>query len=391
MEDKSLISTAKQCGTPSFVFDTDILRARMGEIREMMGDIKLCYSIKANPFLVNEMAELTDMLEVCSPGEMNICKRQKINSGKIILSGVCKTREDVEDAIMAKVAIYTAESKSQLEIINNTALAKGIVLPVLLRLTSGSQFGMDEKTLREIIKHNAMYEGVQLDGIHYFAGTQRKKTDIAKSEIAYLVKVCQNLYNDYGFTVNKLEYGAGLSVPYFEGDDFTDTLKPLREILPYLNTLAQVAPLTVEMGRFFVSDCGYYLTDIVDIKQNDDNLYAFCNGGINQINYIGGTMGMKIPIIRHFALKSDSGKQSYSLCGSLCTTADILVRKKEFTSLNIGDTLCFCNIGAYSVTEGLYLFLSRRLPKILLYSQARGIITARDFYDTDILNSGGMT
>ncbi|MEG1477672.1 MAG: diaminopimelate decarboxylase, partial [Oscillospiraceae bacterium] len=59
--------------------------------------------------------------------------------------------------------------------------------------------------------------------------------------------------------------------------------------------------------------------------------------------------------------------------------------------LNIGDTLCFCNIGAYSVTEGLYLFLSRRLPKILLYSQARGIITARDFYDTDILNSGGMT
>ncbi|MEF9976833.1 MAG: hypothetical protein RR754_08730, partial [Oscillospiraceae bacterium] len=113
MEDKSLIATAKQHGTPSFVFDTDILRARMGEIRKMMGNIKLCYSIKANPFLVNEMAELTDMLEVCSPGEMNICKRQQINSAKIILSGVCKTREDVEDAITAKVAIYTAESKSQ--------------------------------------------------------------------------------------------------------------------------------------------------------------------------------------------------------------------------------------------------------------------------------------
>ncbi|MEG1753620.1 MAG: hypothetical protein RR234_06870, partial [Christensenella sp.] len=146
MEDKALIAAAKNHGTPSFVLDTDILRARMREIRKMMGDIQLCYSIKANPFLVNEMAELTDMLEVCSPGEMNICKRQKINPSKIILSGVCKTCMDVEDAIAENVAIYTAESKSQLEIINNTALEKGLILPVLLRLTGGSQFGMDEKT-----------------------------------------------------------------------------------------------------------------------------------------------------------------------------------------------------------------------------------------------------
>ncbi|MEG1367224.1 MAG: alanine racemase, partial [Oscillospiraceae bacterium] len=389
MEDKALIAAAKNHGTPSFVLDTDILRTRMREIRKMMGDIQLCYSIKANPFLVNEMAELTDMLEVCSPGEMNICKRQKINPSKIILSGVCKTCMDVEDAIAENVAIYTAESKSQLEIINNTALEKGLILPVLLRLTGGSQFGMDEKTLRDIIKHKEMYRGIRIDGIHYFVGTQRKKLDIAKSEITHLAKMCQSLYNDYGFTVNKLEYGAGLSVPYFEGDDFADTLKPLREILPYLKTLAKQAALTVEMGRFFVADCGYYLTDIVDIKQNDESLYAFCNGGINHVNYIGGTMGMKIPIIKHFALKSGSDKQSYSLCGSLCTTADILVRKKEFTSLNIGDTLCFCNIGAYSITEGLYLFLSRRLPKILIYSSECGIITARDFYDTDILNCGG--
>ena len=29
----------------------------------------------------------------------------------------------------------------------------------------------------------------------------------------------------------------------------------------------------------------------------------------------------------------------------------------------------FHNIGAYSVTEGIYLFLSRKMPKIYLYSE----------------------
>ncbi|MEG0616441.1 MAG: alanine racemase [Oscillospiraceae bacterium] len=388
MEDKVLCNIAKQYGTPSYVFDIDILRARMSEIRKIFKDINICYSIKANPFLVNAMSQLTDMLEVCSPGELNICKRQNISGDKIILSGVCKTEEDIKDAISANVAVYTAESQSQLELLNKVALQSGLILPVLLRLTSGTQFGMDEKELRNIIKNKDKYKGVQIDGIHYFAGTQRKKLDTAIAETEKLGDLCQSLYADYGFTVKNLEYGAGLNVPYFEGDDFTDTLKPLRELIQHLKKLASFAKLTVEMGRFFVFDCGFYLTDIVDIKQNNDSVYAMCNGGVNHVNYFGGTMGMKTPIIKHFTTKNKDDKRSYTLCGSLCTTADILLRKKDFTGLNIGDTLCFCNIGAYSVTEGLYLFLSRPLPKILLYSHEHGIIVARDFYNTDILNTG---
>ena len=31
----------------------------------------------------------------------------------------------------------------------------------------------------------------------------------------------------------------------------------------------------------------------------------------------------------------------------------------------MGDKIIFYNIGAYSVTEGIYLFLSRKMPKII--------------------------
>ena len=47
----------------------------------------------------------------------------------------------------------------------------------------------------------------------------------------------------------------------------------------------------------------------------------------------------------------------------------------------------FENIGAYSVTEGIYLFLSRKMPRIVLYNGISDIRLARDFVDTSRLNT----
>ena len=52
-----------------------------------------------------------------------------------------------------------------------------------------------------------------------------------------------------------------------------------------------------------------------------------------------------------------------------------------------GDLLVFENIGAYSVTEGIYLFLSRKMPRIVLYNGISDIRLARDFVDTSRLNT----
>ncbi|MEF9840875.1 MAG: diaminopimelate decarboxylase, partial [Lachnospiraceae bacterium] len=41
---------------------------------------------------------------------------------------------------------------------------------------------------------------------------------------------------------------------------------------------------------------------------------------------------------------------------------------------------------AYSVTEGIYLFLSRKLPKIYSYTTAEGMKLMRDALQTDSMN-----
>lgn len=401
MTDIELKKIAEEYGTPSFLFDTVALKERMSAIKEIVGEkVHLCYSIKANPFLIPAMLECVEKLEVCSPGELDICKMLHVPSDRIIYSGVNKTKVNIDDAVEYDSGVYTAESVLQLELLNESALEHGKVIPVLLRLNAGSQFGMSREDLCDAIARRAEYKGVKVEGIHYFVGTQRKKLQEQKNELEMLKELIAELKEEYDYNVEKLEYGPGLPVPYFTVDDFADTLAPVKEIAADLQSIAEIVHLTVEMGRFYVFECGYYLTKVMDQKSNKGTNYAIVDGGMNHLNYLGQMMGMKVPVIKHFlmnkcdehklgvsaALNVVEGVVDWSLIGSLCTTADVIVRQVSFENLKLGDVLVFSNIGAYSVTEGIHLFLSRTMPRILLYHGEGKVQIARDFKETSLLN-----
>ena len=50
------------------------------------------------------------------------------------------------------------------------------------------------------------------------------------------------------------------------------------------------------------------------------------------------------------------------------------------------DVLVFENIGAYSVTESMYLFLSRAMPRVILRRGRGDYVLARDVVQTSMLN-----
>ena len=391
---------AEEYGTPSYIFDISLLQKRMRQINQLAGNkIHLCYSIKANPFLIPAMLELEciEKLEVCSPGELDICKAYSVLPEKIIYSGVNKTKQNIHEAVSYNAGIYTAESILQVKELEEEGKLNGKVLPVLLRLTAGSQFGMSKEDLYSIISERNDYSHIQIKGIHFFAGTQRKRSTEQQKDIQTLEAVMDELKEKYDFTTEEIEYGPGLPHPYFEGDDFSDTLAPLKAIIPDLQRLSSKTELTIEAGRFFVSDCGTYLTTVMDTKNNAETNYVILDGGINHLAYLGQIMGMKVPVIEVVSkstAKASTEPQNYieqTLCGSLCTTADVLVRKVSLPALQYGDTLAFKNCGAYSITEGMYLFLSRTMPKVILYNSTKPdsqkIIVARDFVESSALNS----
>lgn len=389
MDKQQLCAIAKEFGTPSFVFDETALVARMREIKAIVGDsVHLCYSIKANPFLISAMRPLVELLEVCSPGELEICESLGVDPDAVLFSGVNKTAEDIARAMDAGVTRFTAESPLHIRLLHQAAAARGKVYPVLLRLTAGSQFGMDESDLIDAIERRADYPFLRFEGIHYFSGTQRAKLDKdQRKELSMLGEFMDRLRADYGFETEKLEYGPGLYFPYFTHEDCSDTLAPIRELAPDLLELAQRCELTIEMGRFFVSECGTYLTTVIDTKVNCGSHYAILDGGMHHVNYLGGMMGMRIPHITHLPGAQHTGEEEadWALCGSLCTTADVLVRRIPLCGLAQGDVLAFRNIGAYSVTEGPALFLSRNMPRIILYG-AQGARLVRDTIHSSAIN-----
>lgn len=65
---------------------------------------------KSEPFLLNRLPQNLRHVEVCSPGELKICKAYGIPGSRIIYSGVNKEIEDVTEAIEYGVDIATAES-----------------------------------------------------------------------------------------------------------------------------------------------------------------------------------------------------------------------------------------------------------------------------------------
>ena len=77
----------------------------------------------------------------------------------------------------------------------------------------------------------------------------------------------------------------------------------------------------------------------------------------------------------------------WTVYGALCTVSDILLKKLPLQDVRVGDRLIFHNIGAYSVTEGIYLFLSRKMPRIYRYSRQKGAELLRDEVETWELNT----
>ncbi len=363
--------------TPYYMFDESVLLghiAKMVAIREKYtgDDLSFCYAIKANPFLIPYIDKCVDHFEVCSWGELHICIRYEVDPGKIILSGVNKEPGMIANALEYGVRTFTAESMTQYAEIVRQVEETDIHINLLPRLSNGAQFGMDESCIEEIIRNRDRHPGINIAGIHYFTGTQKKKFSKIEGELKLLEDLFARLKSDYGFEPELLEYGPGLAVPYFVGDDFDNYFSVYEELVSYITSSKYSYHVNLEMGRFFVASCGEYFTSIADVKGSAEAPILILDGGRNHISYYGQNMVMKTPVIR--IEKEDGGDEvPCDLYGSLCSFNDMIARAVMIKDPKIGDRLAFENIGAYSITEGIYLFLSRDLPTVYV-REANGTV-----------------
>ena len=380
--------------TPSYVFDLDKMKGFVKKVQSCLGEsVQLCYAMKANPFLTGPMMEVVSSFEVCSPGEFRICERVGVPMERIVLSGVYKNPEDVEYVLSAYGGrgMYTVESLQHLQILNDTAVKLGMKIAVLIRVTSGNQFGVDEEDIRKMVSDRGNYPGIEIEGLQFYLGTQKRELSQMKTELEHLDEFIGELKEVNGFETRVLEYGPGFFVPYFKKDKSEDVEDVLGEFKELLECLKFKGKVVLEMGRFLAATCGYYVTSIVDMKVNKDQPYVIMDGGINHLNYYGQVMAMKqqycVQLDAEGNEKTEGEAEAWNLCGALCTVSDVVVKRFPLHKPQIHDILVFERVGAYSVTEGIYLFLSRPLPRIYFWTEEGGLRMVREGVHTDLLNS----
>ena len=405
--------------TPVYIFDIPVLKKRAAYLRSRLpGHVRLCYAVKANPFLVRELLDCVDCFEICSPGELTVCEQAGLPREMFVLSGVYKDPELFASRIASgdRDSVYTAESLSQLEMLQRAAKAAqadlaahadlagedaarkscpdrkqaataagGRKLRVLLRLTSGNQFGMSREEIEDVVARREEYDALTLTGIQFFSGTQKTSFKKLKRELESVDLFLKTLYDTYSFQSEELEFGPGLAVSYFEGDPYEEEpfLALLKEALESLEFKGRI---TLEMGRVIAASCGSYLTKVVDLKSNQAGNFAIVDGGMHQLVYYGQFMAMKHPHMRVFPPRNAGSEQEWTICGSLCTINDLLVKKLPIMDLKAGDILIFENTGAYCMTEGISLFLTRDLPEVVLLGEDGALRTVRGRFETSQLN-----
>ena len=323
---------------------------------------------------------------MCSPGEYSICEKSNIASEKLVISGVYKT-PSVIDYMMdtnEKIGRYTVESLEQLKLLDEMSKKHNLKINVLLRLTSGNQFGINEEDIENVVLNKEKYVNINFVGIQYFSGTQKRTSRRLQKEIDYLDEFLAKLENEFGFYAQELEFGTGFPFFYFEGDEF-DEIKFLQEFSTGINNMQYKGKIAIELGRSIAATCGSYLTRVVDKKTNKGQNYAILDGGIHHLVYYGQTMAMKIPHHEVYPERDSSSVENWNLMGSLCTINDFLVKQMPVGNLQLGDVFIFKNTGAYCMTEGISLFLSRELPEVALLKNGK-LKLVRESFETYVLN-----
>ena len=370
-----------------YVFDIKELKNRIAYLKSKLPDVSLCYAVKANPMITGEIMDDLPRFEICSPGEARICQRLGVDTEKMVISGVYKTPAFIEETAADPdfKGIFTVESMRQYDLLCALSEKYGRTLQVLLRLTNGSQFGINASDIEEIIAKREDNPGIVLKGIQFFSGTQKTSLKKFARELSHLDQFLIHLKETLGYEAEELEYGTGFPVSYFK-DEELDEDALLDGFTGILREMISHPKITLELGRSIAASCGRYYTHVVDMKQNKGQNYLLTDGGMHHIVYFGQHMAMKHPFLSVVGKETPENGTSWTICGSLCSMNDIIVKQAVLPDIEVGDVICFEKTGAYCMTEGIALFLTRDLPALYIQREDESVYCIRSTFETEELN-----
>lgn len=363
-------------GTPIYLYFSEEFNKNWQLLKSIIpDDTTIYYSVKANPniSIIKVFKELGAYFEVASIGELQAVIANNVESDRIIFVGPGKSDEELS---LYTKATFVIESVNELNRINS--IAKEVV-KIYVRLNTqksygtlsmggNTQFGMQLKDIDYILRHKTKWKNINIIGIHGYLGTGILDFNEIVNNFSAIIQSIKQLETDSNFMFQNIDLGGGFGIPYFEKQEIKnidDLKQKLSNLYSSLNN-SNNRKFAVESGRFLVGTSGVYITQVIDVKINNDTTYVIIDGGINNLNY-DNSYGFRHPPFE--IITKNIEKHKFSICGHLCTPADRFVHNCYTILPSVGDYIIFKNAGAYGLSAATNMFLSHSIPPEILYKK----------------------
>jgi diaminopimelate decarboxylase len=400
VESVALGDIAARFGTPCYVYSRAALTATYAAYRDALqahglADRSLvCYAVKANSNLaiLNLFARLGAGFDIVSGGELARVLAAGGSAGKIVFSGVGKSRAEMRAALEAGIHCFNVESASELDQLDEVAGSLGRRAPVSLRvnpdvdakthpyISTGlktAKFGIAFGEAFDIYRRAARLPHIAVRGIDCHIGSQLLDPAPA-AEAADKVLALVDRLAAAGIALEHIDLGGGMGIQYRADEP----APPVADYLaPMLAKLAgRREKLVFEPGRSLVGNAGLLLTRVQVLKPGEEKHFAVVDAAMNDLMR-PALYDAWHDIVPVSAAKVGAGDTAaampYEIVGPVCESGDFLGHDRKL-ALNEGDLLAILSAGAYGMAMASNYNSRPRAAEVMVDGDATHLIRHRE-------------
>ncbi|MDA9896941.1 diaminopimelate decarboxylase [Pelagibacterales bacterium] len=397
-ENVSIADIATEVQTPFYCYSANAFKNNFNALKNAFKEInpKICYATKSNSNLsiLNLLQKEGAGADVVSVGELKKSLIAGIMPHDIVFSGVGKTSDEIEFAIINKIFQINAESTSELNTINKIAQKLGTLQQVGIRINPdvtgkthenistggiGDKFGIPFSEVKDLFLNNEHFENIDISGIAFHIGSQIHDIEPFKEVFQKTGELIKEI-NKNKQIIKVLDIGGGFGVDYENNQkEF-----PIEEYAELVKNSFDTKNLTVviEPGRSISWDTGILVTKVLYIKKHGEKKFIITDCGMNDLMRPALYDGYHK--ILPLAETKNTEKISTDIVGPICESTDRLFSSNEFYDVKEGDLLAILNSGAYGSSMSSNYNVRPLVDEILIDKDNYNIIRNRQSFEESI-------
>ena len=386
----ALPALAQIYGTPLYVYSESALSDAFKAYEQAFAANQplICYAVKANGNLsvLKHFAALGSGFDIVSGGELQRVLAAGGDAGKVIFSGVGKSRDEIKLALEVGVKCFNVESLPELDRINEVAAAMGQTAAISLRINPDvdaqthpyistglkeNKFGIAFVDAMGAYRHAAALPNLRIVGIDCHIGSQLIDLSPLAEALERLLVLVDQLAAE-GIVLQHIDIGGGVGIVY------NDEAQP--DLQAYADTVARLLAgrpqhLVMEPGRSLVGNAGLLLTQVEFVKQGEGKNFVIVDAAMNDL--------MRPALYQaHHAIEavephSDVPAVLADVVGPICETGDFLAKDRELAVL-AGDLLVVKSAGAYASSMASNYNTRTRAAEVMVKQGEQRLIRRRE-------------